>query len=81
MDAPKYAQLELERRWLVDEAKLPSLELPCKHIEDSYLTDTRLRLRAVTVPTPFTNSAKSMASEVWRRPSSTFTCRKGSSSC
>ncbi len=48
MDAPKYAQLELERRWLVDKAKLPSLELPCKHIEDSYLTNTRLRLRAVT---------------------------------
>ena len=46
---PKYARLERERRWLVDALKLPPLEpLPRKRIEDSYLTDTRLRLRRVT---------------------------------
>ena len=49
MPLPKYAQLEIERRWLVDASRRPRLEpIPHKRIEDSYLTDTRLRLRAVT---------------------------------
>lgn len=49
MVTPKYARLERERRWFVNVARLPPLEpLPHKHIEDKYLTDTRLRLRKVT---------------------------------
>ncbi len=49
MPLPKYARIELERRWLVDASERPRLEpLPCKRIEDKYLTNTRLRLRAVT---------------------------------
>ena len=49
MTTPKYAQVELERRWRVTQTKLPRLEsLPCKRIEDKYLTGTRLRLRKVT---------------------------------
>jgi CYTH domain-containing protein len=44
--APKYAHLERERRWLVDPAKIATLDLrdPIQ-IHDRYLTTTRMRLR------------------------------------
>lgn len=46
---PKYAHLELERRWLVDTACRPRLdEHPVTLIEDRYLNHTRLRLRRMT---------------------------------
>jgi CYTH domain-containing protein len=45
---PKYARLEMERRWLVDPARLPDLSgRPYRRIEDLYL-EGRLRLRAIT---------------------------------
>ncbi|WP_372365016.1 hypothetical protein [Candidatus Uabimicrobium sp. HlEnr_7] len=43
---PKYSILEIERRWLVNEAKLPDLEyLVYFIIEDLYIDNSRLRLR------------------------------------
>lgn len=46
---PKYAHLEIERRWLVDAACRPRLDgHPVTLIEDRYLKDTRLRLRRMT---------------------------------
>ncbi|PIQ26030.1 hypothetical protein COW36_02515 [bacterium (Candidatus Blackallbacteria) CG17_big_fil_post_rev_8_21_14_2_50_48_46] len=44
----KYAQAEIERRWLVDTSALPDLS-SCRHalITDSYLQATRLRLRKI----------------------------------
>ena len=46
---PKYALLENERRFLVDPARMPSLEgLPYWRIVDRYVMGTRLRLRSVT---------------------------------
>lgn len=47
-EAPKYAHLERERRWLVDPTRLDmaSLEDPIA-IHDRYLLDTRLRLRSM----------------------------------
>ena len=46
---PKYAHLELERRWLVDSAKRPLLAShPATLIEDRYIDGTRLRLRRMT---------------------------------
>jgi CYTH domain-containing protein len=43
---PKYAHLELERRWLVAADRIASLELgDAIAIHDRYLTGTRLRLR------------------------------------
>ncbi|MCE9558826.1 MAG: hypothetical protein K8R88_07720 [Armatimonadetes bacterium] len=48
---PKYSQLEIERRWLVDRAAVGSLEgLPWREIEDFYLRGTRLRLRKICAP-------------------------------
>lgn len=45
---PKYSLAEIERRWLVDSALLPALEsLPHREIDDHYLHDTWLRLRAI----------------------------------
>ena len=46
LGSPKYARIELERRWLVDNARRPSLD-GCDFtlIEDRYLAGTRLRLR------------------------------------
>ena len=47
----KYARPEIERRWLVDLARVPGWEqLPKRHIEDLYLRGTFLRLRKVTTP-------------------------------
>lgn len=49
MQIPKYAKLEIERRFLVNPANAPDLGgLPFRRIEDRYLDGTRLRLRAVT---------------------------------
>jgi hypothetical protein len=48
---PKYSQLEIERRWLVD---LSRIDLDClgepEIIEDRYLVGTRLRLRKMSGP-------------------------------
>ena len=47
MDIPKYARLENERRFWV--AEPPDLSAaPVRLIEDIYLADSRLRLRAIT---------------------------------
>jgi len=44
--SPKYAHIELERRWLVDTVRRPALSgLPVTLIEDRYVVGTRLRLR------------------------------------
>lgn len=46
--APKYSQLEIERRWLADLDRVGPLDaLNCRKIEDHYLTGTQLRLRAM----------------------------------
>lgn len=48
---PKYAHMEIERRWLVDLAAVDSLEnLPYRIIEDVYLPGTGLRLRKMVDP-------------------------------
>ncbi len=45
---PKYAGIEIERRWLVaPEAVSPSMSERTRRIEDRYIQGTRLRLRAV----------------------------------
>lgn len=47
--APKYAQIERERRWRVDPARRPPVDgLSHILIEDRYITGTRLRLRRMT---------------------------------
>jgi len=47
--APKYAQIERERRWLVPAGQQPPLDgLPTVLIEDRYIIDTRFRLRRMT---------------------------------
>lgn len=51
MDLPKYAKLEIERRFLVNPAQAPDLAgMGFRRIEDRYLDGTRLRLRAITDP-------------------------------
>lgn len=51
MTLPRYAKLELERRWLVDPARLPDLsEAAFRRIDDLYLDGGRLRLRAIAHP-------------------------------
>lgn len=48
---PKYALVELERRWLVDPETRPSLAgMEFTAIEDRYLEGTRFRLRRMTNP-------------------------------
>lgn len=48
---PKYARLELERRWLVNSAERPALEsVPATLIEDHYIIGTRMRLRRMGRP-------------------------------
>lgn len=47
-DPPRYSQLEIERRWLVDKSLLPELSsLPVRLITDRYLDHSRLRLRKI----------------------------------
>lgn len=51
MHAPKYAHVELERRWLGDSVSRPPVDnCPCTIIEDRYLDGTRLRLRRMSSP-------------------------------
>lgn len=51
MGEPKYARLELERRWLVDTARRPALDGQWMTvIEDRYIDGTRLRLRRMARP-------------------------------
>ena len=48
---PKYARVELERRWLVDPAARPALDgCHCTLIEDRYIEQTRMRLRRMSRP-------------------------------
>ncbi|HEY6816012.1 MAG TPA: hypothetical protein VI168_10775 [Croceibacterium sp.] len=48
---PKYARLELERRWLVGQAARPPLEGAWTTlIEDRYIDGTRMRLRRMSRP-------------------------------
>lgn len=48
---PKYAALEIERRWLVDLEAIGDLaNVPYRDIEDRYLADSRLRLRRIAHP-------------------------------
>ena len=48
---PKYAALEIERRWLVDIAAVGDLAaVPFRRIEDLYIESGRLRLRKVIEP-------------------------------
>ena len=48
MQIPKYSQLEIEKRGLVENTLLPDLsKLKCRVIEDRYLHDGRLRLRKI----------------------------------
>jgi CYTH domain-containing protein len=47
--SPKYAHIELERRWLVEPGSIPSLdEGQAVLIEDRYIDGTRLRLRRMS---------------------------------
>lgn len=51
MGEPKYARLELERRWLVDKALRPALDgHSMTIIEDRYIDGTRMRLRRMSRP-------------------------------
>jgi CYTH domain-containing protein len=51
MADPKYARLELERRWLVDTARRATLDGHAMTlIEDRYVEGTRLRLRRMSRP-------------------------------
>ena len=51
MGEPKYARFELERRWLVDAPRRPSLDGQWMTIiEDRYIDGTRMRLRRMTRP-------------------------------
>ena len=48
---PKYARIELERRWQVDSAARPALDdAPVTLIEDRYLAGTRMRVRRMHRP-------------------------------
>jgi GNAT superfamily N-acetyltransferase/CYTH domain-containing protein len=50
-DLPKYALLEIERRWLADLGAVHGLaENPHREIEDLYIEGCRLRLRKITGP-------------------------------
>lgn len=48
MDLPKYAKLEIERRFLVNPLRAPDVAgLAFRRIQDRYLDGARLRLRAI----------------------------------
>jgi CYTH domain-containing protein len=47
-DAPKYSLLEIERRWLVNLAKVDLSAAPYREIEDLYIAGSRLRLRKIS---------------------------------
>ena len=46
-DAPKYSQIEIERRWLVDLSAVDLSKVQFREIEDLYIADSRLRLRRI----------------------------------
>ena len=46
-DAPKYSEVEIERRWLVDLSAVDLSSAPCREIDDLYIAESRLRLRRV----------------------------------
>ncbi len=51
LSEPKYASIEYERRWLVDNAARPALDdREWMRIEDRYLDGTRCRLRRMSTP-------------------------------
>jgi CYTH domain-containing protein len=53
MRAPKYAQIEWERRWLIYPARRPRLDREWMTvIQDRYIEGTRLRLRRMSRPGP-----------------------------
>lgn len=45
---PRYAELEVERRWLVAPGAVDVAGLPRRTIQDRYLDGTRMRLRKIT---------------------------------
>jgi len=48
---PRYANVEIERRWLVDESAVGELaQVPFRSYEDLYIEKSRLRLRRITEP-------------------------------
>jgi CYTH domain-containing protein len=48
-NVPKYAAIEIERRWLVDLSAVGDIATsPYREIEDLYVSDSRMRLRRVT---------------------------------
>ncbi|HET8697664.1 MAG TPA: hypothetical protein VFO94_09275 [Gammaproteobacteria bacterium] len=50
-DIPKYARLEIERRWLADLGAVGALEgRPYREVHDLYIAGTRLRLRKISGP-------------------------------
>jgi CYTH domain-containing protein len=49
-EAPKYSQIEIERRWLVDLSAVDLESAPFREIHDLYIADSRLRLRRITGP-------------------------------
>jgi len=54
IDAPKYSQLEIERRWLVDLSAVALEHTPFREIDDLYIAESRLRLRRVSGPNEVT---------------------------
>jgi CYTH domain-containing protein len=50
IDTPKYAHVEIERRWLVDAAAVDLALQPFREIDDLYIDASRLRLRRVSGP-------------------------------
>ncbi len=68
---PKYAILEIERRWLARPELLPELSsLDYMLIEDVYFPDTRLRLRKMTI-------AGGVVYKAARRPRAARSARRG----
>src|SRR5262245_5330893 len=53
-ELPKYSQIEIERRWLVDLSAINLQSTPYHIIEDLYIADSRLRLRRVSGPNEIT---------------------------
>jgi CYTH domain-containing protein len=47
-ELPKYSLLEIERRWLVDLARVDLSAAPYREIEDLYVAGSRLRLRKIS---------------------------------
>jgi len=53
-ETPKYSQLEIERRWLVDLSAVDLQSTPFWEIEDLYIAESRLRLRKISGPNELT---------------------------